>query len=108
MAVLAVFSHVYLQEKLRGKEWAGVVASVVGTVGIGITSEVGPGRYGCPRHPTHFERSCLHLNVTKRRGERYLPDPMPAESIQRTLNPHLFCVGCHPMTRRALPARTLV
>ena len=39
VAVLAVFSHFRLEEKLRRKEWAGVVASVVGTVGIGVTSE---------------------------------------------------------------------
>ena len=42
VAVLAVYSHFHLEEKLRRKEWAGVVASVVGTVGIGLTTEEQP------------------------------------------------------------------
>ena len=42
VAVLAVFSHFRLGEKLEPRAWAGVAASVVGTVGIGITSEDQP------------------------------------------------------------------
>jgi drug/metabolite transporter (DMT)-like permease len=42
VAVLAVFSHFRLGEKLEPRAWAGVAASVVGTVGIGLTSEDQP------------------------------------------------------------------
>ena len=42
VAVLAVFSHFRLNEKLENKAWAGVCATVVGTVGIGYTAEEQP------------------------------------------------------------------
>ena len=43
VAVLAVFSHFRLNEKLERKAWAGVAATVAGTIGIGWTAEEQPG-----------------------------------------------------------------
>ena len=43
VAVLAVFSHFRLNEKLENKAWAGVAATVCGTIGIGWTAEEQPG-----------------------------------------------------------------
>ena len=43
VAVLAVFSHFRLNEKLENKAWAGVAATVCGTIGIGWTAEERPG-----------------------------------------------------------------
>ena len=40
VAILAGFSHVFLDEKLKEKEWVGVWCAVVGTVGIGWTTGV--------------------------------------------------------------------
>ena len=42
VAVLAVFSHFRLNEKLERKAWAGVAATVAGTIGIGWTAEAQP------------------------------------------------------------------
>ena len=41
--MLAVFSHFRLNEKLENKAWAGVAATVCGTIGIGWTAEEQPG-----------------------------------------------------------------
>ena len=38
VAILAGFSHVFLDEKLREKEWIGVWCAVLGTIGIGWTT----------------------------------------------------------------------
>ena len=43
VAVLAVFSHFRLNEKLERKAWFGVAATVAGTIGIGWTAEEQPG-----------------------------------------------------------------
>ena len=38
VAILAGFSHVFLDEKLKEKEWIGVWCAVLGTIGIGWTT----------------------------------------------------------------------
>ncbi len=41
LALLAVFSHFYLNERLRRKEWIGCAVSLLGTIGVGLTSTAG-------------------------------------------------------------------
>lgn len=39
LAVLAVFSHVFLKERLRRDEWFAVGIAACGTIGLGLTAE---------------------------------------------------------------------
>jgi len=43
LAVLAVFSHVFLKERLQRAEWAAVAVASCGTIGLGLTAEEGDG-----------------------------------------------------------------
>ncbi|CAL5218552.1 g243 [Coccomyxa viridis] len=38
LAMLSIFSHFYLKERLQGSEWAAVCVAALGTIGIGATS----------------------------------------------------------------------
>jgi hypothetical protein len=39
---------------------------------------------------THFEPSCIELNGILRRGEQYLPGPLPSAPSTRILNPRVL------------------
>ena len=52
---------------------------------------VRPGRYSCPRHPTHFDPSFLESYDIPRRGERYVPGP------------RRWRLGCTPFPRIPRP-----
>ena len=42
LAILAVFSHFYLDERLRTREWLAVGVTGLGIVGLGISTEEEP------------------------------------------------------------------
>eukprot|EP00850_Spirogloea_muscicola_P004917 SM000022S07131 [mRNA] locus=s22:132382:134859:+ [translate_table: standard] len=39
LAILAIFSHFYLKEALYPRDWIGITAAALGTVGVGLTAE---------------------------------------------------------------------
>ena len=83
VAVLAVFSHFRLGEKLEPRAWAGVAASVVGTVGIGITSEDQPPRSYPPSDTPRRRAHRRHARPPRAPRRTRRPPPRPRRQEDR-------------------------
>lgn len=53
LALMAVFSHIYLHEAMRGKDWAGIATCMMGTVAVGVSSETPPASAPPPQLSLH-------------------------------------------------------